>query len=418
MKILPMRFREKMNEWFGKRGMSMHVDVLFFMDPMTRKLKKVTYFTLMDDCKQDMFAVACVFKHVLLQLCQDLPQVSQLVCRSDNAGCYSGASIIAVRNAICKEVGMTLQYVHFTEPQCGKDQADRDSAVAKSCFRTYVDMGNDLTSALDMKKALDQSLGGLRNSKSSVITIEPEDGSLGKVNIPMINSLHTIAFSNDEMLVWRYFDIGKGKPVKLEKPVFVPGYSVISPFPSQFHRAELCYDPKIGHEKTTVLFCCDDACSATFTSDDELAIHIETADHTYCSSEGLSTCDSAKLMFAKRLKSQMNDARQPVAIQESNETDANTCDLWSMCQKGWALPQRKTTKLSQKQKEFLKAIFDDGEVTKKKCTPANAVRAMKQAKADDGSKKFTSGEYLRKEQVMSYFSRLAKKQRATTVNEV
>jgi hypothetical protein len=31
MKILPQSHREKMNEWFGKKGISLHVDVLFYM---------------------------------------------------------------------------------------------------------------------------------------------------------------------------------------------------------------------------------------------------------------------------------------------------------------------------------------------------------------------------------------------------
>ena len=45
MKILPQRYREKMEDWFGKKGISGHVHC-FFM-PNMEGLKKVTYFIVL-----------------------------------------------------------------------------------------------------------------------------------------------------------------------------------------------------------------------------------------------------------------------------------------------------------------------------------------------------------------------------------
>ena len=53
MKILPQRCREKMEDWCGKRGISGHVHC--FLMPDIEGLKKVTYFTFLDHCSQDIF---------------------------------------------------------------------------------------------------------------------------------------------------------------------------------------------------------------------------------------------------------------------------------------------------------------------------------------------------------------------------
>ena len=91
---------------------------------------KATYFTFIDKCSQDMAASSCVFKNDLEQFHTDFPDVEFIHCRN-NAGCYSGASAILAKKEICDQVGMKLQSIDFNEAQKGKDQCDRDGAVAK-----------------------------------------------------------------------------------------------------------------------------------------------------------------------------------------------------------------------------------------------------------------------------------------------
>lgn len=143
MKILPQAHREKMDDWFGKKGISLHVDVLFYKDK-DGILQKMTYFTAIDRCLQDMASVLCVFEYVLKQVKQDLPDLNNLYTRSDNAGCYAGAAVILSRPTICSRVGICLKRTEFSEPQRGKDQADRDIAVAKSCLKAYTSRGGNL----------------------------------------------------------------------------------------------------------------------------------------------------------------------------------------------------------------------------------------------------------------------------------
>ena len=61
MKFIPLFYRESMQEWFGNRGISNHTDCLFFQDPDDiNKLKKVTYYTIIERSNQNGTAVLCV----------------------------------------------------------------------------------------------------------------------------------------------------------------------------------------------------------------------------------------------------------------------------------------------------------------------------------------------------------------------
>ena len=73
---------------------------------------------------------------------------------------------------------------------------------------------------------------------------------------------------------------------------------------------------------------------------------------------------------------------------------------------GWALRERrKKVKFSKSQLEFLLDVYNEGERSGKKKDPASVVELMKLA-TKDAIKPFTPQEYLRKEQVSAYFSRL------------
>ena len=100
MKIIPQKYREKMEEWFGKKGISGHVNC-FFLRNSEEKLVKATYFTFIDKCSQDMAASSCVFKNDLEQFV--LTSLTFIHCRNDNAGCYSGTfGILAKRKSAIK----------------------------------------------------------------------------------------------------------------------------------------------------------------------------------------------------------------------------------------------------------------------------------------------------------------------------
>ena len=51
-KILPVEFREGQKSYFGKKGMSMHIDCFFYKNE-SGDLKKKVYHTVIQKCDQD-----------------------------------------------------------------------------------------------------------------------------------------------------------------------------------------------------------------------------------------------------------------------------------------------------------------------------------------------------------------------------
>ncbi|KAK3083632.1 hypothetical protein FSP39_000517 [Pinctada imbricata] len=87
MKYLPQMYREKMTDWFGQKGMHWHVTVCIFLDEQGQPKHK-TFTHLLDQVKQDYFAVVSLLEHTLVTLKKQLPHIQEAFIRSDNAGCY------------------------------------------------------------------------------------------------------------------------------------------------------------------------------------------------------------------------------------------------------------------------------------------------------------------------------------------
>ena len=95
MKTLPQYFREKMENWFGKRGISGQVHS--FIMRQGNSYKKATYFTFADKCSQDGYTSTCVFEHDIKAFMKDFPKIKSLYCRNNNATCYSGSSVLMAK---------------------------------------------------------------------------------------------------------------------------------------------------------------------------------------------------------------------------------------------------------------------------------------------------------------------------------
>ena len=80
-----MKFREGQREYFGKKGMSLHVDV-FFLKKNNHLLKRL-YLSSINQCDQGMIDMLSLVKAVLKQLKVDEPQIQKLFAKSDNASC-------------------------------------------------------------------------------------------------------------------------------------------------------------------------------------------------------------------------------------------------------------------------------------------------------------------------------------------
>ena len=76
---------------------------------------------------------------------------------------------------------------------------------------------------------------------------------------------------------------------------------------------------------------------------------------------------------------------------------------------GWALKSTPShrTKFTDKQKQYLNVKFQTGERTGKKAEPTDVSKAMRTAKDSNEERLFCYGDFLKSQQISSYFSRLA-----------
>ena len=84
-------------------------------------MTKYAYLNALNNCDQDVIDTLCIIDCVNQETRKDFPDIRMLYQKSDNAGCYAGNLL------------SFAQYDYY-EPQCEKDQADRDSAVNKKAL--------------------------------------------------------------------------------------------------------------------------------------------------------------------------------------------------------------------------------------------------------------------------------------------
>ena len=82
----------------------------------------------------------------------------------------------------------------YNEPCCGKDQCDRESVAAKSIFRSFIDLGNDLLDGDDLFKALHYGYGMI-DSKVALIQVDATNTVITGDKISNITNYHFISFT-------------------------------------------------------------------------------------------------------------------------------------------------------------------------------------------------------------------------------
>ena len=123
MKFLPQRYRESQADWFGKRGISWHISVIY------RRVEGVLqwqgFIHIIQSCSQGSSAVIAIMHHVLTTLKQEHPEINTAFFRQDNAGCYHCSHTILA----CSNMGTS----------CGIRVARIDLAIHKAVKVRQID---------------------------------------------------------------------------------------------------------------------------------------------------------------------------------------------------------------------------------------------------------------------------------------
>ena len=189
MKIIPQHFCEKMEDWFGKRGISGHVTAFIMKKDSTRR--QLTLPSLINVFKMD------THQRVSLKMSLSSLKMTFHWSIKFTVGMIMQL-VIQAKVQVCKEANLEISALDFNEAQNGKDQRDRDAAVAKRCIRSYVNSGKDVLNSEDIKEALDSTPSTLPNTKTSVVKVMPNEGSIDKARID-ITRYHYFKVEEDHL---------------------------------------------------------------------------------------------------------------------------------------------------------------------------------------------------------------------------
>lgn len=214
MKFLPRKYRESQTDWFGKRGISWHISVIY------RRLNGVLQWQglihIIQSCGQGSPSVVCIMEDILKTIKNDYPDIKKAYFRQDNAGCYHSNETITSCPAISQSSGVDIVRIDFSDPQGGKGAADRLAATCKAHVRRFINEGHDVETADQLKEAI-ASHGGVQGVR--VAAMERINETLENTQkIPGISKLNNFAFDKNSVKAWRAYGIGKGKVIKIEKP--------------------------------------------------------------------------------------------------------------------------------------------------------------------------------------------------------
>ena len=292
-------------------------------------------------------------EHVAKQIKIDIPNAKNTYIKSDNAGCYAGNGFLEGQNHILKSCELVLKRHDYNEPQRGKDQCDRESATAQHLRTTYVNAGNDIQSAEDVKKSL-LYMNGVRNAKVSVVSVDESLNSVDAQTIDGISKYHSAEFYEDHVKLWNFYNIGAGKNVKMKSVTFNSGLTVESPFEGAATvlatRKQPSKKARLDRVRNDdVRMCYKINCVRTFANDDDLETHMLIGDHTY----DLQGMDCIKQLYISHVSSnQPSTSRGPEIIDAS----AEYLKYFVM---GWALPRRKFKRFSENVHKFMIEVNRD-----------------------------------------------------------
>lgn len=377
---------------------------------------QVTCFVhLFEQATQDWLAVAGIIKSCIEETKAKFPQVNEIFLRSDNAGCYHSSSLLLSLPTISTATGVSIARYDYSEPQKGKDVCDRKIAVMKTDIRRHVNEGNDVTTAMEMKEAL-ESHGGAKDCFSAVAEVSAQ-AKMTKQTFAGVQSYSNFEFTGNGVRVWKAYNIGPGKEYekKFDKTtdfslkfhdhfkVCVPEATAPQPKRQKVQdpQANLPPEPSENPMNVKGFPCPEINCIKEFVTFSGLQRHLDVGRHVLKVHED-NPPDYVKKKWAEVCTSlTTKHVSAPAATSSLSEEESDV-------HMGWAVKStRKVVRFSDKVKGHLLQLFIEGEDAGHKAHPAEVAMHMKKAKG-----KFSRQEWLTSQQVKSYFSRLTSLKRA------
>lgn len=368
MKFLPLKFREQMTDFFGKKGKSWHVTCV-----ITKKedgmMEVESFVHVFNHCQQNWFAVASICEHVLCTIKEERPKIKKVFLKSDNAGCYhNGAYLVSLRD-IGVRVGIDIERYDFSETQSGKGICDRKIASMKSHVRIYVNEKHDVVFAEDLKAALESS-GGIKGCRVSVVEVNGLKET-GVVKWEGISFYSSFRYEEKGIRAWRAFGVGEGRLFAYEDLVKEEQREtclrVIQPFSCKTTLGSASFKCKASGQN---LFACEEVgCVKVFVTEAEVQSHMDTGEHLRIA-ECESTYDIIRTKWAEKVTGVSSIVVPPKGASNTTYQAEWYYVSGPLLSAGWALKKKpKIVRMTPDVKTFLVEKFNSGSVTGLKADP-------------------------------------------------
>ncbi|XP_066025254.1 uncharacterized protein [Pocillopora verrucosa] len=401
MKFLPIGYRETQRDWFGKKGKSWHVSIAVKKGD-DGEIETRSYIQLFDKCTQNWFAVASILESTVVAFKASYSNLSEAFLRSDNAGCYHNAYLILSLPSLGEHVGIRIFRYDFSNPQTGGDVCDRRKATLKSHMRRFINEGNDINTANDMKVAI-ESYGGVKGCYATVAEIQDSFQSMTKHSMTGIQALNNSLFESAGLGAWNAYnvcqplqDVGTFRAGATEAQVVKPS----APTEVQIIQSDEAESATRSVASQSV---------KVYKEFRGLEKHLDVGRHLI-KLERESDYDSIMAKWADTCKTVTGDyvqcevAGAPV-VTESPSVLADNPSL----EEGWAMKKsKKSIRFSERVRSYLQETFFQGEETGVKANPADIACKMRSQRSSNGDKLFfLKEEWLSTHQVARYFSMLS-----------
>jgi hypothetical protein len=361
-------------------------------------IQQICYLVIIEKCDQDTNDVLNIASIVIQQLRKDYPFITELLVRSDNAGCYSSNGYIEVMSKICTEHGIKLLRYDYSEPQKGKDQADRESAVFKGFAKACIRSGGNVRCAGGLKKAI-QFNGGPRSTKIAIAKTykTPETQISNFKKIPLISYYHSVELKGNSCTFWRHYNIGSGVKVTWGDAKFQQSIKVTDGFDNT-NGSERILPMERNSIRKLPQFCPVSDCEAGFLDIKDLEEHLRAGKH------GIAMERTDDILIFQHYSQHANATvfeYKALNLRE-NHSAPNYFPI------GWALQIRKSRRLDNDVKSFITQLFLKGEKSNQKMSPEVMFQEIKSAQNGQGENMFDASQFLTTKQIKGLISRLTK----------
>ncbi|XP_062600025.1 uncharacterized protein LOC134261618 [Saccostrea cucullata] len=413
MKFLPIKHRESQSDFFGKKGISWHLSSVITRAAypaidQENHLAVNTFVHILQLGNQGWFSVAHIITDLLNQMPSFAPNVSEIILKSDNAGCYHCSSLVSYLQHLNQLSRIKILEYNFSEPQSGKDICDAKTAHCKMHILRFSGEGHDVLTPDDMVIALNSN-GGVKGVVTSVVSIDQSQEMRMKTKIPNISLMNNISFHPDGVTFRKAYGIGRG--YFLPSSHFKDNEQILGfEVHTQFHRTDSYIPGSVKHEqdkteadeeinkeeeidgtKSGLFACPEQGCMKVYRKQCLLECHICVGNHLYCNTE--NTLDKVKHLWAEKC----------IAVEKNFKVLVKgTLGVAENIPEGWALKTAKAQKrFSAKVKEFLYSMYLDFERTGRRPNFDKISANLKYLRNDNGLKHFNREEWLSSSQIKS-----------------